>query len=170
MPIDDPITEAVISAAIEVHSIVGPGHLESFYRNCLCAELELRQIPFEKEVRLPISYKGVVTSDYLRADVIVKQAVIIELKAVEQIIPIHKAQLKTYLKLTGITTGLLINFNVPMLRDGIRRVTPKTKLMNSIPLNTKGSHKTTPVFNNKKPPVVLLGSLTPRNLFAFKPH
>jgi len=114
----------VIGAAIEVHKALGPGLLESAYEECLCRELELelRDIPFERQKELPIEYKGAKLDCGYRLDIVVAGKLILELKACENLQPIHEAQLLTYLKLTGIKYGLLINFNVPVLKDGIRRI------------------------------------------------
>jgi GxxExxY protein len=115
------ITYPIIGAAIEVHRNFGPGLLESVYEKCLCQELELRGIEFDNQVLLPIVYKGVPIESDLRMDIVVPGKLIIELKSVEAVHPIHEAQLLTYMKLTGIRLGLLINFNVLVLRDGIHR-------------------------------------------------
>lgn len=115
------ITEQIIGAAIEVHRALGPGLLESAYEECLCHELGLRQVPFERQRPLPVNYKGVKLDCGYRLDLLVSSAVVVEIKAVEVIQPIHEAQLLTYLKLGGWKLGLLINFNVPMLKEGIRR-------------------------------------------------
>ena len=115
-------TGEVIGAAIEVHKILGPGLLESAYEECLCHELELREIPYERQKELPIEYKGVKLDCGYRLDVVVSSQLILELKACERLEPIHEAQLLTYLKLTGIKVGLLINFNVPVLKEGIKRL------------------------------------------------
>jgi GxxExxY protein len=116
------VTGEVIGAAIEVHKILGPGLLESAYEECLCHELELREIPYERQKELPIEYKGVKLDCGYRLDVVVSSQLILELKACERLEPIHEAQLLTYLKLTGIKVGLLINFNVPVLKEGIKRL------------------------------------------------
>jgi len=115
------ITEQVIGAAIEVHRALGPGLLESAYEECLGRELTLRSIPFVRQHPLPVEYKGMELDCGYRLDLLVANAVVVELKAVSAIEPIHEAQLLTYLKLGGWKLGLLINFNVPVLRDGIRR-------------------------------------------------
>ena len=111
----------IIGAAIEVHKALGPGLLESAYEACLCRELELRGIPFERQKEVPLDYKGCKLDCGYRLDLVVRNEVILELKAVDRIEPIHEAQMITYLRLTGIKLGLLINFNVPVLKDGIRR-------------------------------------------------
>jgi GxxExxY protein len=116
------LTGEVIGAAIEVHKRLGPGLLESAYEECLCRELELRGIHYERQKELPIEYKGVKLDCGYRLDIVVEESLILELKACEQLEPIHEAQLLTYLKMTGIEVGLLINFNIPILKDGIRRL------------------------------------------------
>jgi len=118
----DPLTAAVIGAAIEVHKILGPGLLESIYDRALRHELALRGIPFQSQQPVPVSYKGQSLGDDLRLDIIVDGRLIVELKAVDQLHPIHESQLITYLKLTGLRTGLLINFNVRLLKDGLKRM------------------------------------------------
>ena len=115
------ITERIISAAIDVHRALGPGLLESAYQACLARELELSCIPFEREKPLLVQYRGMNVDCGYRLDFIVEGKVIVELKAVDSLEGIHEAQLLTYLKLTGCKVGLLINFNVPLLRDGIVR-------------------------------------------------
>jgi GxxExxY protein len=115
MDIND-LTGEVISAAIEIHKILGPGLLESAYEECLCRELQLRQIPYERQKELPIEYKGIKLDCGYRLDVLVENRLVLELKVCDALQPIHKAQLLTYLKLTGIKVGLLINFNVPNLK------------------------------------------------------
>jgi GxxExxY protein len=118
----DLLTELVIGCAIEVHKHLGPGLLESSYEGCLLKELQLRGVDVLRQVELPISYKGLDLGVGYRLDIIVPGALIIELKAVDKLAPIHTAQLLTYLKLSGIKTGLLINFNTAKLVDGIKRV------------------------------------------------
>jgi GxxExxY protein len=115
------VSEATIGAAIEVHRALGPGLLEQVYETCLCHELTLRGIPFERQRPVPVTYKGQrVDLDY-RLDLVVDSLVVVELKAVEQVLPVHEAQLLTYLKLTGIHLGLIINFHVPVLHQGVTR-------------------------------------------------
>ena len=118
----DPLTAAVIGAAIEVHRLLGPGLLESVYQKCLCHELKLREFAFEPQVKLPIVYKGMELDAEFVMDILVPGRLVVELKAVERMHPVHEAQLITYLKLSGIHVGLLINFNVPVLKDGIKRL------------------------------------------------
>lgn len=115
------VTEQIIGGAIEVHRALGPGLLESAYEECLCHELTLRGLPFERQRPLPVHYKGRRLDCAYRIDLLVADAVVVEIKAVNSIEPIHEAQLLTYLKLGGWKLGLLINFNVPVLKEGIRR-------------------------------------------------
>jgi GxxExxY protein len=117
----DPRTAPIVGAAIEVHRALGPGLLESAYEECLCHELHLRGLAFERQVALPVPYKGLKLDCGYKMDVVVDSTVILELKCVEKILPIHEAQLLTYLKLSGKHVGLLINFNVPLLTQGIVR-------------------------------------------------
>jgi GxxExxY protein len=116
------LTGTVIRAAIEVHKTLGPGLLESIYEECLCHELEMNRIPFERQKELPVEYKGKKLSSNYRLDVVVDKQLILEIKACDALLPIHDAQLLTYLKLTGFKVGLLINFNVPVLKEGIKRI------------------------------------------------
>jgi GxxExxY protein len=116
------LTEEIIGAAIEVHKALGPGLLESSYEQCLSHELKLRGVPFQRQVSLPVEYKGVTLHSGYRLDMLVDKKVVVELKAVERFERIHEAQVLTYLKLGGWTVGLLINFNVPILKTGIKRV------------------------------------------------
>ena len=115
------ITHAVIGAAMEVHRKLGPGLLESAYHECLCRELVLRGIPFEYERKLPLEYKGIKLEHGYRVDLVVADLVAVEVKSIAAIAPIHEAQLLTYLRLGGWKVGLLINFNVIVLKDGVRR-------------------------------------------------
>ena len=121
MDIND-LTGKVIGAAIEVHKILGPGLLESAYESCLCVELDKRNIPYERQKEIPIDYKGTKVDCGFRSDLIVDDRLIVELKARDDLLPIHEAQLLTYLKLMRIKIGLLINFNVLVLKDGIKRL------------------------------------------------
>jgi GxxExxY protein len=116
------LTEKIIGAAIEVHRTLGPGLMESAYAECLCRELSLQGIPFEREKALPLDYKGVKLDCGCRLDPLVAGSVVVELKAVEELLPIHEAQLLTYLRLGGWKVGLLINFNVPVLTKGVKRM------------------------------------------------
>jgi GxxExxY protein len=115
------LTDKIIGAAIEVHKVLGPGLLESAYQVCMEHESKLRKIPYERLVDLALNYKGVKLDAGYVIDLIYDKRVIVELKAVEQVIPVHEAQLLTYMRLTGIRVGLLINFNVPVVKDGIYR-------------------------------------------------
>jgi GxxExxY protein len=115
------LTRAIIGAGIEVHRALRPGLLESVYQACLSRELELRAIPFRQQVDIPVTYKGVELECGYRIDFIVSDKVVVELKSVQEILPVHEAQLLTYLHLTGVRIGLLINFNVAVLKNGIRR-------------------------------------------------
>lgn len=119
----DVLTGAVIGAAIEVHKILGPGLLESVYQKYLCYELGLGGVPCEPRVQLPVIYKGVALDCEIFMDIVIPpDELVIELKAVEALHPVHSAQLLTYMKLSRIHLGLLINFNVPLLKDGIKRL------------------------------------------------
>ena len=116
------ITEQVIGACIEIHRQLGPGLLESAYEECLCYELARLNIHFERQKPLPVKYKSVSLDCGYRLDLVIEGKIILELKTVEHLLPIHEAQLLTYLKLSGLTLGLLINFNVPVLKNGIKRI------------------------------------------------
>jgi GxxExxY protein len=120
-PIND-ISSAIIGAAIEVHRTLGPGLLESAYEQALAHEFSLRQIAFERQKPLPVDYKGIRLDCGYRLDFVVAQMVVVEIKAIEVLLPIHQAQLLSYLKLGGWKLGLLINFHAPLLRDGIKRI------------------------------------------------
>ena len=117
----DPLTEKVIGAAIEVHRELGPGLLESVYERCLCRELERQGLAYARQLALPVVYKGERLDCDLFLDIVVLGQVVLELKSVEKLLPIHDAQVLTYLRLSGLHVGLLINFNVRLLKDGIRR-------------------------------------------------
>ena len=121
------LSSKIIGAAIEVHKNLGPGLLESTYEECLCFELTLRGLSFKRQEPLPIVYKGTKLDCGYRLDIIVENAVVIELKACDKIEPIHRAQLLTYLKLSGLNLGLLLNFNTPVMRDGIVRIVNELK-------------------------------------------
>ncbi len=118
----DAISRRVIGLAVEVHKALGPGLLESAYEQCLAHELELNEIPFRRQVPVPVVYKGMKLDCAYRLDLVVADALVLEIKAVEKLLPVHGAQLLTYLKLTGIRAGLLLNFNSEVLRDGMKRV------------------------------------------------
>jgi GxxExxY protein len=116
------LTSEIVGAAIEVHRALGPGLLESAYEECLCRELELRQIQFQRQVALPVSYRGLQLDCGYRLDLVVEEKVVLEIKAVDSLAPIHQAQLMTYLRLSGLRAGLLMNFNVVLMKDGIKRI------------------------------------------------
>jgi GxxExxY protein len=119
---NDLLTEKIIGFAIEVHRQLGPGLLESAYEECLCYELQQSGLRFRRQVPLPVVYKAIRLDCGYRIDAMVEEQVILELKTVERLIPVHEAQLLTYLKLSGARIGLLLNFNSPVLKDGIRRM------------------------------------------------
>lgn len=112
----------VIGALIDVHRWLGPGLVESAYEACFCHELRVRDLPFERQHPVGISYKEVVVDCAFRIDVLVDGKIVVELKSVERVLPVHVAQVLTYMKLSGVSTGLLVNFNVPSLRMGLRRL------------------------------------------------
>ena len=118
----DTLTESVIGLAIEVHRALGPGLLESAYQECFCYELKAKGIAFGRQVALPVVYKSVKLDCGYRMDLVVDDRLVVELKTVERILPIHEAQLLTYLRLSGIRTGLLLNFNTAVLKNGIKRM------------------------------------------------
>ena len=116
------LSSKIIGAAIEVHKALGPGLLESTYEECICHELNLQGLSLERQKPLAVQYKGLKLDCGYRLDVVVENAIILELKSCEKIEPIHRAQLLTYLKLSGLNLGLLLNFNVTVMRDGIVRI------------------------------------------------
>jgi GxxExxY protein len=118
---EEAVTHAILGAAIEVHSMLGPGLLESAYDKCLCHEFEARRIPFLRQVPMPLQFKDLHVRCAYRLDYVVKQSVVVEIKSVDQVLPVHEAQLITYLRLGRFPVGLLINFNVRRLREGILR-------------------------------------------------
>ncbi len=117
----DPLTEQVIGCAIEVHRALGPGLLEAVYEECLCHELHENGLGFQRQISVPVTYKAVNLETGFRADLVIEKELLIEIKAVERLLPVHQAQVLTYLKLSGIPKGLLLNFNTRVLKDGIRR-------------------------------------------------
>jgi len=121
------LSSQIIGAAIEVHKTLGPGLLESAYEECLCHELHLRGVSLERQKQLPVLYKGKCLDCGYRLDIVVEKAIILELKSCEKIEPIHKAQLLTYLKLSSLTLGLILNFNVPVMKNGIVRMVNEMK-------------------------------------------
>ncbi len=116
------LSAVIVDAALTVHKTLGPGLLERIYEQCLIQELTLRGIKVESQVPLPIEYRGLRIEDALRIDILVENRVVIEIKAVESLLPVHEAQLLTYLKLSDKRLGLLINFNSPLVKDGIKRI------------------------------------------------
>ena len=120
----DPLTHKVIGCAIEVHRLLGPGLLESAYHECLARELSLAEMQFRSQVSMPIQYKGCKLDCGYRLDFLIEDSLILELKSVEYILGIHEAQIITYMKLAGVSSGLILNFNVTVLRAGIRRLFP----------------------------------------------
>ena len=121
MLLEEELTHRIRGAAMEVHRHLGPGLLESAYETCLCWELKQANIPFEKQLELPVRYKGEQLKCDYRIDVLVDRRVLLELKSVAKIMPIHEAQILTYMRLSKVAVGLLINFNVPLVKDGIKR-------------------------------------------------
>lgn len=117
----DELTEQIIGAAIDVHRELGPGLLESAYEECLCHELFLRGLHFQKQVSIPVLYKGIQLDCGYRLDILVEDAVVLELKSIDHLLPVHTAQLLTYLRLSGKRVGLIINFNVDVLKRGLVR-------------------------------------------------
>jgi GxxExxY protein len=118
----NPLSDRVIGAAIDVHRHLGPGLLESSYHACLCRELELRQIAYNSKLVLPLEYKGLQMAKGYVIDLLIEASLVVEIKSVERLQPIHSAQLLTYMRLRGVPSGLLINFNVNVLHKGIRRM------------------------------------------------
>ncbi|CAN6135259.1 GxxExxY, GxxExxY protein [Methylophilaceae bacterium] len=116
------LTQVVIGAAIEVHKHLGAGLLESAYEECLCFELAEKRIAFKRQVEVPVNYKGLHLDINYRIDLLVDGCLILELKSVDRLLPVHEAQLLTYMKLAKLDTGLLINFNVPVLKNGLKRM------------------------------------------------
>jgi GxxExxY protein len=119
---ENQLSKEIVSAALEVHKFLGPGLLESAYEECLAHELTLRKISFQKQASIPVNYKGLKLDAGYRVDFMVDDAVVVELKATEVLLPIHQAQVLTYLKLSGKRLALLINFNAPLLKDNIKRI------------------------------------------------
>ncbi len=117
----NPLSAEIVDCAFQVHKHFGPGLLENIYHEALLIELQNRQIPYESEKSFPLKYKGKILKSGFKADIIVNNEIIIELKAVEKILPVHQAQILSYLKLTNKQLGFLINFNVPLIKDGINR-------------------------------------------------
>jgi GxxExxY protein len=141
--LENALTDRIIAAAIEVHKHLGPGLLESAYEACLCHELSLMAIPFQCQVSLPVSYKGLHLACAYKLDLLVEDTIIVELKAVEEVAPVHHSQLLTYLKLANKRVGLLINFNVPVLKNGLKRIVNRYR--GPAPGSQKNSAKTPPL-------------------------
>ncbi len=116
------LTEKLIAAAIEVHRHLGPGLLESAYEDCYCHELKLQEVPLERQKSLPLEYKGVKLDCGYRMDVVADNKAVVEVKCVDRIVPVHEAQLLTYLKLSGMKVGLIINFHSRFIKEGIKRL------------------------------------------------
>ncbi len=116
------LSHEIMAAAIEVHRELGPGLLESSYQACLCHELTLRQIPIRYQIELPLRYKGVYLDCGYKLDIIADEKIILEVKSVTELHPVHEAQLLPYLKLANVRVGLLMNFNVPVIKDGVKRL------------------------------------------------
>jgi GxxExxY protein len=121
MLVEQSLTERIVGLAIEVHRNTGRGMLESVYEHCLCYELQQVGLPFERQAGIPVTYKGLILDVGLRADIVVDRKVILEIKAAAPILPAHEAQLQTYLRMSGIPVGLILNFNASRLTDGLRR-------------------------------------------------
>ena len=148
------LTDKIIGAAIEVHRHLGPGLLEAVYEECLCYELSQMGLKFQRQVHLPINYKGIKFESAYKMDLVVEDLIVIELKAIEDTLPIHAAQLLTYLKSSNKRVGLLINFNVPILRNGLKRIvnhyagprpTPSVSASSAFePLNLSSSPRLSP--------------------------
>src|ERR1035441_5893678 len=120
--VENVLTDQIIGCAIEVHRHLGPGLLEAVYEECLCYELSQAGLKFQRQVHLPITYKGVKFESAYKMDLVVEDAIVVEIKAIEEMLPVHSAQLLTYLKSANKRVGLLINFNVPILKSGLKRI------------------------------------------------
>lgn len=121
-PATSGLADEVVAAALEVHGALGPGLVEGYYERCLAHELRLRGIPCRRQVPLPLEFKGWMLGDCYRMDLVVADAVVVELKTVERLLPAHRAQLRTYLSLSGLPVGLLLNFHAEDLREGLERM------------------------------------------------
>lgn len=131
----DWLSELVIGACIEVHRALGPGLLESAYDECLAHELRLRELSYERQRLVSVEYKGIALQRGYRLDFVVDDALVVELKAVESLMPVHEAQVLTYLRLTGIRVGLLVNFHCETIKAGLRRLTLKSSLPLRLPVS-----------------------------------
>ncbi len=136
---ENEMTERIIGCAIDVHRVLGPGLLESMYEECMVVELQLRGLPYERQKSVPVVYKGHVVAGNFRIDLLAGKLVVVELKTVDALLPVHEAQLLTYLRLTDCRVGLLFNFNVPVLKDGIRRMVNNFDDSASLRLRGEGS-------------------------------
>src|SRR5688500_15471420 len=116
---DNKLTQVIMDCLFKVHSVMGPGLLESIYEECLCHEFSKRGIAYERQKPIPLNYEGIQLGNGLKIDLLVAGKVIVELKSIEFILPVHKAQILTYLKLSGISIGFLVNFNVPLIKNGV---------------------------------------------------
>ena len=139
-PIDD-LTELVIGLAIRVHDALGPGLLESIYRDCLVLELVANDLQVEVEYRVPVVYREQTIRDRLKIDILVNGRLVVEVKAVERLLPIHKAQVLTYLKLTGLPAGLLLNFNSTSLRSGLHRLDHPNIYADKLKARSRGAQR-----------------------------
>ena len=119
---EESIAEKIVDAAFAVHKVLGPGLLERIYEVCFCHELSRRELKYQRQVDLPITYDGMIFDEGLRLDVLVEELIICELKAVDEMNPVWKAQILSHLRLTGTRLGFLINFNVPFIKNGINRI------------------------------------------------
>ena len=135
----DPLTHVIIGAAIEVHTHLGPGVLESAFEECLCFELSVRGLSFRRQVALPLIYKNQRLDIGFRPDVVIENQVIVELKCIEKLLPVHDAQLLTYLRLAGLPTGLLINFQAQPLINGIKRLVLTPSVVSAVSVSTSRS-------------------------------
>lgn len=118
---DNQLTQSIMDCLFRVHTVMGPGLLESIYEECLCHEFSRRGIPYERQKIIPLMYEGSQLRNGLKLDLLVGGRIIIELKSIENILPVHKAQILTYLKLSGLPIGFLVNFNVPLIKNGVQR-------------------------------------------------
>jgi len=119
---EEKIGHTIIGAAIKIHSTLGPGLLESAYETCLVYELEKLRLRVQRQVCIPLRYEGLVVDNGYRLDLLVENCVVVELKSIEQVLPVHRGQVLSYLRLGGFKLGYLLNFNVPLMRDGITRL------------------------------------------------
>jgi GxxExxY protein len=118
---ENKITHEIMDCFLKVHKAMGPGLLESIYEECLCYELQKRNMSFSRQISLPILYDGISLKNSLRLDLVVENKVVLELKSIEKILPIHEAQILSYLKLSKLPIGFLVNFNVPLIKNGVKR-------------------------------------------------